>query len=145
MITFVLIGLGIIIILLLLKTNKKELKKEEKPKPVIVEDELCEEAELKKLAVIYEGRFLAQDEVIEVPYNEKVSFKAKGFDISGTKEICISGNQAIWLKSCPCVHWEFDSGIINSVWVNNKTKNIARNVWIKYSNGVTFKWKIMVV
>lgn len=128
------------VLVMLLKGNKKE--------------EVCDTCEpkeeipcavLKKLQVLYAGRFLTSGEVVEVPYNKNVGFEAKGFDITGTKEACINGSEVMWLKSCECTHWEYPDGLTNNVLVNSQAKNVARNVWIKYTNGITFSWKVKVV
>lgn len=126
-------------LVMFLKGGKEEIC--DTCKPVI--EEPC--AVLKKLYVLYEGRFLASGEVVKVPYNKSVKFAVKGFDITGTKEACINGSEVMWLKSCGCTHWEYSDGLTNSVLVNSQVKNIARNVWVKYTNGVTFVWKVMVV
>lgn len=131
-----------IILWILLKPKKKE---EVCDNCEPDEEELCEEIELKKLAVIYQGKYLTSQEIVKIPYNTSVTFTVEGFDITGTKEVCIQGNQIMWLKSCPSVHWINNDGRINSVYISNKTKNIAREVWVKYSNGITFSWKVEVV
>ena len=53
-------------------------------------------AELAQLQIIYEGRYLMQGEVVEIPYNEKVLFEVQGFDITGTLDACIDGSQITW-------------------------------------------------
>jgi len=109
----------------------------------VEESKPCEE--LRNLAVLYKGRYLVRDEVIQVSYNTLVQFEVKGFDITGTKEACIEGSQVIWNKSCPCTYWSYPTGLINYVRVNNKALNKKRNVWVKHSNGVTFGWRVEVV
>jgi hypothetical protein len=136
---------AIVIIALCLVMFLKGGKEEEciDCKPDEVKPEPC--AELKKLNVLYAGRFLAFGEIVEVPYNQSVSFEVKGFDVTGTKEACINGSEIMWLKSCECTHWEYPDGLTNSVLVNNQTKNMAREVWVRYSNGLGFSWKVKVV
>ena len=134
--------LGVIILWAILKPKKENVKPDEEIQEEI-EEEPC--AELKKLAVLYKGKYLASGEVVEVPYNIPVTFEVQGFDITGTKAACINGNQVMWLKSCPVTHWANPTGLVNNVLVNNNTKNTPRDVWVKYSNGVSFAWKVMVV
>ena len=104
------------VLVMLLKGGKKE---EEciNCEPVEEPEEPC--AVLKKLAVLYAGRFLASGEIVEVPYNQNVKFEVKGFDITGTKEACINGSEVLWLKSCDVVHWEYPDGLTNNVLVSN--------------------------
>lgn len=132
--------IGIVIIVLVFATKGK---KEECPECEVPEEEPC--AELKKLAVYYNGKALNQSEVVKVPYNTKVEFKAVGLDITGTKDACINGSDIVWDKSCSCTYWETPTGVVNKVRVNNKTLNTKREVWIKHKNGVTFAWKVEVV
>ena len=101
-------------------------------------------AELAKLAVIYDGRYLVQGEVVQIPYNTKVMFTVQGFDISGTLDACLDGIEISWGASCPCTHWGIPVGVTNMVYVNNSTLNIQRNVWVHHNNGQSFNWKIEV-
>jgi hypothetical protein len=133
--------IGILVIFFILYNLGKKEKKVVKPTPE-PEPEPC--VELKKLSVIYNGRFLTSGEVVKIPYNVKVAFTAKGFDITGTKEACLEGKDLLWDKSCPCTYWDSVNGLTNSVRTNNKTKNVARNVWVK-CNGISFNWKVMVI
>ena len=134
--------LGIIVLWLILKPKKENIVLDEE---VQEEDDEKPCVELRKLAVLYKGKYLVNQEIVKVPYNTSVVFEVQGFDITGTKEACIDGNQVIWLKSCPCTHWTNPSGLVNSVLVDNNTKNLAREVRVKYSNGVAFAWKVEVV
>ena len=88
------------------------------PEPII-EPEPIPCAELAKLAVIYDGRYLVQGEVVQIPYNTKVMFAVQGFDISGTLDACLDGGEISWNASCPVVYWGIADGVENSVYVNN--------------------------
>ena len=101
-------------------------------------------AELAQLAVIYDGRYLEKGEVVEIPYNEKVLFKVKGLDITGTLDACLDGGEISWNASCPVVYWGIADGVENSVYVNNSTLNFPRDVWVKHSGGLSFWWKVEV-
>ena len=101
-------------------------------------------AELAQLKVIYDGRYLVSGEVIEIPYNEKVMFTVQGFDVTGTLDACLDGGEISWNASCPVVYWGIADGVENSVYVNNSTLNIQRNVWVHHSLGLSFGWKIEV-
>ena len=63
------------------------------PTPVepVIEPEPIPCAELAQLGVIYDGRVLEQGEVVQIPYNTKVSFTVQGFDITGTLDACLDG------------------------------------------------------
>ena len=102
-------------------------------------------ADLAKLQVIYEGRYLVSGEVIEIPNNTKVLFEVQGFDITGTLDACIDGSQISWENSCPVTHWDTPVGNTNMVWTNNSTLNIQRNVWVRHSSGISFGWKVEVI
>jgi len=99
-------------------------------------------AELAQLGVIYNGRYLVKGEVVQIPYNEKVMFTVQGFDISGTLDACLDGNEISWNASCPCTHWGIADGVTNAVWTNNSTLNIQRNVWVHHSGGLSFGWRV---
>ena len=101
-------------------------------------------AELAKLKVIYEGRYLVQGEVVEIPYNTKVLFEVQGVDITGTLDACIDGSQITWGASCPVTHWDIPVGVTNMVWTNNSTLNIQRNVYVHHSGGQSFNWRVEV-
>jgi hypothetical protein len=133
----------VFVLVMLLKGDKKEVCDTCEPVEPVNPEKPC--VVLKKLFVLYKGRFLVSGEVVEVPYNQNIKFEVKGFDITGTKEACINGSEVMWLKSCEPVQWEYPDGLTNNVLVNNKTVNVARNVWVKYSNGITFSWKVKVV
>ena len=102
-------------------------------------------AELWQLKIIYDGRYLVSNEVIEIPYNTKVMFTVQGFDVTDTLDACIDGSQVTWGASCPCTHWGIADGTTNMVWTNNSTLNIQRNVYVKYYNGITFSWRVEVI
>ena len=101
-------------------------------------------AELAQLGVSYDGRYLVQGEVIEIPYNTKVMFRVQGFDVTGTLDACLDGGEISWNASCPCVYWDTLNGVTNMVYVNNSTLNFPRNVWVHHSGGLSFGWKIEV-
>jgi len=113
------------------------------PEPII-EPEPIPCAELAQLKVIYDGRYLTQGEVIEIPYNEKVMFRVQGLDATGDLDACLDNNEISWNNSCPCVHWGTSVDNINYVYVNNSTLNFPRNVWVHHSLGLSFGWKIEV-
>jgi len=138
MIWVAVIVIGILVLVFATKGEKEECPECEEP-----EEEPC--AELKKLAILYKGKYLVSQEVVEVSYNTPVVFEVQGFDVTGTKEACIDGNQVMWLKGCDVVHWTNSNGLVNSVLVNDNTKDTPREVWVKYSNGLTFIWKVKVV
>ena len=97
------------------------------------------------MVVYYNGKALTNLEVVEVPYNINVEFRAAGFDVTGTKESCIDGNDITWDRSCPCTYWENPNGLVNRVRVNNKMLNVQRRVWIKHKTGISFTWKVEVI
>ena len=101
-------------------------------------------AELAQLAVIYDGRYLVQGEVVEIPYNTKVEFEVKGLDITGTLDACLDGGEITWGANCPCTHWDIPNGVENMVWTNNSTLNIQRNVYVHHSGGQSFNWRVEV-
>ena len=101
-------------------------------------------AELAQLKVIYDGRYLTQGEVIEIPYNEKVMFRVQGLDATGDLDACLDNNEISWNNSCPCVHWGIPVGNTNYVWTNNSTLHIQRNVYVHHSGGQSFSWKVEV-
>jgi hypothetical protein len=68
----------------------------------------------------------------------KGCFSVKGFNAEG-KETVLLASKVSWNSSCQVCKWENDIGIRNCVSCNN---GLIRSVWIKYSNGVTFNWKI---
>ena len=101
-------------------------------------------AELAQLQVVYDGRYLTRGEVIEIPFNTKVLFRVQGFDITGTLDACLDGSEITWGNSCPCTHWGIPDGVKNSVYVNNSTLNMQRNVWVHHVGGQSVGWKIEV-
>jgi len=135
--------IAIVVIALIIYMISKEKKKPN----IIVEEEnpVClSDSELSRLAVFYKGKLLSSGEVINIPYNEFVEFYVEGYSLKN-KCVSISGIKIKWGRSCSCTHWQFETGLTNKVRTNNKSLNIKRNVWVKYSNGVTFGWKVEVV
>ena len=127
-----------LIMWIILKPKKENVKPDEE-----TQEEAC--AELKKLVVYYNGRALLPREIIKIKNNTKVEFRVRGYDITGTKDACINGEDIFWGKSCPCTYWENVNGLANLVWTNNNTLNTPRNVNVKHKTGLIFNWKIEVV
>ena len=127
-----------LIMWIILKPKKENVKPDEE-----IEEETCEE--LKKLAVYYNGKALSSREIVKIGNNVKVEFRVAGYDITGTKDACIKGEDVFWGKSCPCTFWEDLDGLTNKVWTNNQTLNTPRNVWVKHKTGLIFNWRVEVV
>ena len=132
----------VVIVLIIYMISKK------KKKPVVVvedeEEEVCvPDSELTGFVVYHKGIPLSKGEVVEIPYNKYEKFCVEGRNLEN-KCVAIEGSKVNWGKSCGCTHWEAETELCNSVRTNNKSLNIKRNVWVKYSNGVSFGWKVEV-
>ncbi|HDK27398.1 MAG TPA: hypothetical protein ENG48_09995 [Candidatus Atribacteria bacterium] len=129
----------IIILILFLKWDVKEKKTEEdsqeKPK-----EELGKDTDLRMLQVYYNGGERVKKGKTIKTEEDEITFEVKGYDFE-EKEVRLNPNKITWGKSCGCVKWEKEKGLINTAYCKNKGKQ-ERNVWVKYTNGITFPWKI---
>lgn len=72
--------------------------------------------------------------------SEEATYEVKGFNLKG-KEVRLNPGKVIWKCSCKVVKFQSEFGLMNIISCSIKG-NPKRNVWVKYSNGVTFTWKI---
>jgi hypothetical protein len=124
----------ILVIFFILYNLKGKKEKEKEAEPLISDVELkqlkvychtCGDTEVKSGSTI---------KAIE----NKGCFSVKGFNAEG-KETVLLASKVSWNSSCACCKWESNIGIENCI---SCTSGLIRNVWVKYSNGVTLSWKI---
>lgn len=134
---------GIIIILaalifLIIALTKKQKDKTNKENECINCGNLGSDTNLNKLQVYYNGGIkITEKETIVTA--EELALTVKGFDING-KEVYLTPNKITWNKSCQCIKFGYDTGIVNTVNCSIQG-NLQRNVWVKYGSK-TFMWKI---
>jgi len=125
------------IILYSLLKNKKEEEEIEDEEELILS--LFEE--LKKLKVYYNGKEIQEGSILKINNIEQGCFLVKGYNVKG-EELALSGLDLSWHASCQVVHWQRETGLSNCVTCNCSG---IRSVWVKYTNGVSFRWKIEFV
>jgi len=133
MVVWIIVILAILISLYSLRV-KKEKEKEEETEPLV------SDVELKQLKVYCHtcGDTEVKSESTIKAIENKVCFLVKGFNAEG-KETLLLASKVSWHSSCAVCKWESDIGITNCV---NCTAGNIRNVWVRYTNGVTLSWKI---
>jgi hypothetical protein len=135
MIVWIIVILAVLITLYGINVNKK------KGKEVIGEAEvLISDVELKHLKVYCStcgDTEVKAGSTIKAIEN-KGCFSVKGFNAEG-KETILLASKVSWKSSCKTVYWESNIGLTNCVSCSGGQ---CRNVWVKYSNGVTLSWKI---
>jgi len=109
------------------------------PEPPPIEPPPIPCAELAQLMVIYNGRVLTSNEVVEVPINQVMTFEAKGFDITGMIDACVEGNDVEWVAGCPTMHWENETGLVNRIVAKKDC-----NLWVKVGP-ITAVWIVKVI
>ena len=132
--------IAVVVIVALILLFSKGKKKEE---CINCDEPVC--AELSKLVVYHKGKVVQAGSVIKIANNVKYEFSVLGYDVTGTKDACIKGEDVTWGKSCPCTYWDNVNGLVNNVLTNNKTLNTPRVVWVKHNNGLELKWKVEVI
>lgn len=114
-----------------------------KKKPVVdieTEEEMGSDADLTRLQVYCCGGIELERGKVIIVTEEETSYEVKGFDIKG-KEVLLKSNKITWKASCPCVKFMKETGLANVISCSIKGE-LRRNVSVKYTNGVTFSWKI---
>ncbi len=133
---FGLVILAIALVIVLFKMANKK-------KPNIINETTVEEillqVEPKKLKVFCKScgdTELKSGETI--PITGVGCFSVKGYTLKG-EEVRLNSNELSWGSSCSCVKFTSTGGIDNCL---SCSLGSLRNVWVKYSNGITFSWKI---
>ena len=134
----ILIIVSVVLVLIFVKMANKK-------KPNIINETAVEEilltVEPKKLKVFCETCGNAEVKSGEtIPIKGSGCFYVKGYTLKG-EEVRLEGDKLSWACSCSCVHFGSVIGKDNCISCTNKT-DVNRVIWIKYSNGVTFTWKI---
>lgn len=73
-----------------------------------------------------------------IPIKGSGCFYVKGYTLKG-EEVRLNGYQLSWDSSCGCVQFAEEKALKNCI---SCSLGSLRNIWVKYSNGVTFSWKI---
>jgi len=114
-----------------------------KKKPNIInettEEEILLQVEPRKLKVFCKScgdTELKSGEII--PITGVGFFSVKGYTLKG-EEVRLNSNELSWGSSCSCVKFTSTEGLDNCLSCSLGDK---RDVWIKYSNGITFGWRI---
>ena len=132
----VLIILAIAVVVIFVKTANKA-----KPNIIneIAEEEILLQVEPKKLKVFCKScgnTELKSGETI--PITGVGCFYVKGYTLKG-EEVRLNGYQLSWASSCAVVKFASPTGLENCISCSSGS---LRNLWVKYTGGVTFSWKI---
>lgn len=116
-------------------------RKKKKPEPIIeTEEEMRSDIDLTRLQVYCCGGVEINRGETIIVIDEESSYEVRGFDIEG-KEVLLKSNKVTWKCSCPCVKFMKETGLANVISCSIKGE-LKRNVSVKYTNGVTFSWRI---
>ena len=114
-----------------------------KKKPNIINETAVEEillqVEPKKLKVFCKScgnKELKSGETI--PITGVGCFYVKGYTLKG-EEVRLQGSSLSWASSCAVVKFASPTGLENCISCSSGS---LRNIWVKYTGGVTFSWKI---
>ena len=132
----ILIIVSVVLVLIFVKMANKK-----KPNIIneTVEEEILLQVEPKKLKVFCETCGNAEVKSGEtIPIKGSGCFYVKGYTLKG-EEVRLNGYQMSWDSSCGCVKFAEEKALKNCI---SCSLGLIRSVWIKYSNGVTFNWKI---
>ena len=132
----ILIIVSVVLVLIFVKMANKK-------KPNIINETAVEEilltVEPKKLKVFCETCGNSEVKSGEtIPILGSGCFFVKGYTLKG-EEVRLNGYQLSWDSSCGCVKFAEEKGPKNCL---SCSLGNLRNVWVKYSNGVTLSWKI---
>jgi len=135
----ILIVLIIIVVGVLVKMVKKKVKTNIIDETI--EEDILLAVEPKNLKVFCStcgNTEVKSGEVLSI--KDSGCFSVKGYTLKG-EEVRLNGNQLSWQSSCQVVKFQSVTGTTNCISCTNKTDS-KRDVWVKYSNWVTFAWKI---
>ena len=113
-----------------------------KKKAVIIneiKDDRAEDTELKYLKVYCESCENAEIKSGSViPIKKSGCFSVKGYSLEG-KEVKLNFSQLSWSSPCGCVNFANKTALDNCI---SCSLGKVRGISVKYTNGVSFNWRI---
>ena len=104
-----------------------------------IKDDLLEDTELKRLKVFCDSCGNAEIKSGSIiPIKKSGCFSVKGYSLEG-KEVKLNFSQLSWSSPCGCVNFANKTALDNCI---SCSLGKVRGISVKYTNGVSFNWRI---